>query len=190
MISVTARRAVFLSALLLSITACTDNAGTSTSPTTGQSLFAPQFSGSFVGNAVLTGVTAVANGECVQPALQAQVDTDAGTERVNLTIAQDGQALLARLSSSTTGLSCSYQGSAALNTLALNTAACDAETLIVRCPSGAVRELELIGSTVQGTVSAGQVTGTLANSYNVFDNVTGFGVTRVTLNYDFSAVKP
>ena len=185
----TAKRLTVLGALVLSTSACTENAGTSTGPT-GQSLFAPQFSGSFVGTAVLTGVTAVANGECVQPALQAQVDTAAGLERVNLTIAQDGQLLAARLSSSTTGLSCSYEGAAAANTLALDTNSCDAETLIVRCPSGAVRELELVGSTVQGTVSAGQVNGTLANSYNVFDAASGNAVTRVTMNYDLSAAKP
>jgi hypothetical protein len=189
MIWVTLRRAMFLGAIAITTTSCTENAGTS-SPTTPQSLFAPQFSGSWIGNAVLTSVTSVADGECVQPTLQGQIGTAAGTDRVNLAIVQDSQTLAARLSSASSGLSCSYQGTVAQNTLALDAASCDAETLIVRCGDGRVRELELLGSTVQGIVSGGQVSGTLANSYNAFDAASGIGVTRVTLNYSFNAAKP
>jgi hypothetical protein len=189
MIRVTVRRVAVLGVLAIGTTSCTDNAVPAASPT-GQSLFAPQFSGSWAGTAVLTSVNAVSDGECVQPTLQAQVGTAAGTDRINLTIAQESQSLAAHLSSASTGLSCSYQGTAAQNTLALDTASCDAPELIVRCTNGAVRELELLGSSLHGTVTGGQVSGTVANSYNVFDAVSGNGVTRVTLNYQLNAAKP
>jgi hypothetical protein len=188
MIRVTAMRLAVIGAVVISTASCTENAASG--PSTQPSLFAPQFSGTWTGSAVLTGVTSVSDGECVQPTLQAQVGTTSGTERINLTLSQDNQNLAARLSSSTTGLACTYEGSAAQNTLALNAAACDAETLIVRCTNGSVRNLELVGSTVQGVVSGGAVNGTVANSYNVFDAVTGIGVTRVTMSYQMAASKP
>ena len=116
--------------------------------------------------------------------------TAAGTENVTMTVTQDAQNLTARLSSASTGLSCSYKGTAALNTLALDAASCDAPMLLLRCGDGSVRELKLLGSTLQGTMTGGQIDGTMANSYNAFDAATGDGVTRVTLNYQFTAARP
>ena len=186
---VRARRAVLLGTLAVSGTAC-DNSGSVPAGPTGPSVFAPQFSGNWAGTAVLTNVSPVVDGECVQPALQGQVGTDAGTDHVTMTVTQDVQNLAARLSSASTGLSCSYKGTAALNALALDAASCDAPKLLLRCANGSVRELQLLGSTLQGTVTGGQMDGTMANSYNAFDAASGDGVTRVTLNYQFTAAKP
>lgn len=185
---VRAGRAVALGALVLGSTGCGED---QVAPIpTGQSLFAPQFSGNWSGTAVLTGVTSVADGECVQPTLQAQVGTAAGNDAVTLAVSQEAQNLAARLSSSSTGLACSYTGTTASNSLALNATSCDTPRLIVRCANGSVRDLELLGSTVQGAITAGQLNGTMANSYNVYVTGSDDGVTRVTLNYQFSAVKP
>lgn len=190
MMWVTARRAGILGALVICSASCTENAGTTAAPT-GQSLFAPQFSGNFNGTAVLTAVGPVGEGECVGPALQTQIGTSAGTENVTLTVTQDGDVLGARLASGSTGLACTYTGATASNTLALDAAKCDAPMLIVRCgPAGPVRQMFVIGSTVQGTVSGGRVNGTVANAYNVFDASGGVAVTRVTLTYQLNAVKP
>ena len=140
---------------------------------------------------MLTSVSSVADGECVQPTLQAQIGTTAGTDRVNLAVTQDAQNLAAHLSSASTGLSCSYQGTAAQNTLTLSAATCgETPRLVLRCTNGSVRDLELLGSTVHGTVSGGQVSGTVANSYNAYDALTGLAVTRVTLNYQLNAARP
>jgi hypothetical protein len=62
--------------------------------------------------------------------------------------------------------------------------------LLLRCADGRVRELKLLGSTLRGTMTAGQIDGTMANSYNAFESGTGKGVTRVTLNYQFTAARP
>ena len=188
---VRAGRAVLLGTLVVSSTAC-ENIGSAPTAPTGPSLFAPQFSGNWAGTAVLTNVSPVVGGECVQQDLQGQVGTAAGTENVTMTVTQDAQNLTARLSSASTGLSCSYKGTAARNALALDAASCDAPMLLLRCADGTVRELKMLGSTLQGTVTGGQIDGTMANSYNAFgtgpDKETG--VTRVTLNYQFTAARP
>ena len=189
---VRAGRAVLLGTLVVSSTACENSGYSPTAPTapTGPSLFAPQFSGNWTGTAVMTQVSPVVGGECVQDALQGQVGTAAGTDNVTIRVTQDAQNLTARLSSASTGLSCSYKGTVALNALALDAASCDAPKLLLRCENGSVRELQLLGSTLQGTMTGGQIDGTMANSYNVFDDPSGNGVTRVTLHYQFTAARP
>jgi hypothetical protein len=184
--------AVLLGTLVVSSTACENSGSALTAPTApiGPSLFAAQFSGNWAGTAVLTKVNPVVGGECVQDALQGQVGTAAGTDNVTMTVTQDAQNLTARLSSASTGLSCSYKGTAALNALALDAASCDTPKLLLRCEDGNVRELQLLGSTLQGTMTGGHINGTMANSYNAFDSETGKGVTRVTLNYQFTAARP
>jgi hypothetical protein len=185
--------------LVVGSTAC--ESGSAPTTPAGPSVFVPQFSGLWAGAAVLTKVTPVVDGECVQPSLQGQVGTDAGTDYVTMSVTQDAQNLTARLSSASTGLSCSYAGTAALNTLALDSgtpgepaaAQCDAPKLLLRCENQSVRELQLLGSTVQGTMTGGRIDGTIANSYNAFDAAgpnKGDGVTRVTLNYQFTAARP
>ena len=185
----TVRRVALLGALAISTASCAGDPVT-TSPS-GQSLFTPQFGGNWNGTAVLSNVGPVVNGECVGPALQAQIGTSAGTENVTLAVTQDSDAITARLASATSGLACTYKGTTAQNTLALDAASCDAPMLIIRCgPTGPVRQMLVIGSTVQGTVSGGRVSGTLSNAYNVFDEKGEVAVTRVTLNYQFNAAKP
>ena len=191
---VRAGRAVLLGTLVVSSMACENIGSSPTAPTapTGPPLFAPQFGGNWAGTAVLTSVSPVVDGECVQPALQGQVGTPEGNDAVTMTVSQDAQNLTARLSSASTGLSCSYKGTVAGNALALDAASCDAPMLLLRCayPNPSVREMRLLGSTLQGTMTGGQIDGTMANSYNAFDSVTGKGVTRVTVNYRFTAARP
>lgn len=189
MILATVRRTALLGALAIGTASCASDP-VATFPS-GQSLFTPQFSGNWNGTAVLTSIGPVVNGECVGPALQTQIGTAAGTENVTLAVTQEANALAARLASASSGLACTYKGTTALNTLALDAATCDAPMLILRCgPTGPVRQMVVIGSTVQGTVSGGRVTGTLSNAYNVFDENGDTAITRVTLNYQFNAAKP
>jgi hypothetical protein len=118
------------------------------------------------------------------------MDTDARIDNGTIAVTQADQNLTARLSSASTGLSCSYKGTAAQNTFALDAASCDAPMLLLRCADGRVRELKLLGSTLQGTMTGGQLNGTMANSYNAFASGGGAGVTRVTLNYQLTAARP
>ena len=157
----------------------------------GPSVFAPQFVGLWAGTAVLTKVTPVIDGECVHPSLEGQMGTPEGSDRFMMTVTEDADNLAGRFSSASTGLSCSYKGTATPNTLALDAASCDAPMLLLRCgPNGPVRELRLLGSTLRGTMTGGKIDGTMAHSYNAFDNPSGDGVTRVMLNYQFTAARP
>jgi hypothetical protein len=189
MIRATAKYAVILTAVVIGTASCTKNAGDVTRPT-GVSLFAPQYGGNWIGNATLTGVTPVVEGECVVPAFQERVvGAPYGNESVTLAVTQDDNALVARLASATTGLACTYNGTTELNTVALDAATCDAPMLLLRCTNQVVRRMVVVGSTIQGPVFGGRLNGTLANAYNVFEDG-GSGVTRVTLHYQFSVAKP
>ena len=186
---VRAGRAVLLGTLVVGSTACETTTSAPTAPTaptapSGPSVFAPQFVGLWAGTAVLTKVTPVIDGECVHPSLEGQIGTPEASDKFMMTVTQDADGLAGRFSSASTGLSCSYKGTATPNTLALDSPSCDEQKLLLRCgPDGPVRELQLIGSTLQGTMTGGQIDGTIAHSYNA-------GVTRVALNYRFTAAKP
>ena len=192
---VRAGRAVLLGTLVVGSTACETTNSLPTAPTApaGPSVFAPQFVGLWAGTAVLTKVTPVIDGECVHPSLSGQIGTPEGSDRFMMTVTEGADSLEGRFSSSSTGLSCSYKGTATPDTLALNADAplCDAPMLLLRCgQDGPVRELKPLGSTLQGTMSGGKIDGTMAHSYNAFESGGGKGVTRVILNYQFTAAKP
>src|SRR5215213_6892607 len=165
MMWVTVRRAALLGVLAISSASCSGDA-VATFPS-GQSLFTPQYSGNWIGNANLTSVTPVVRGECVSPSLETLIGSDYGNEKVTLAISQDANTLEARLGSATTGLACTYKGTTELNTLALDAATCDAPVVYLRCTNEVPRVMKVIGSTIQGTVLSGRLTGTLANVYNV-----------------------
>ena len=183
---VRAGRAVLLGTLVVGSTACETTNSSPTAPTepSGPSVFAPQFVGLWAGTAVLTKVTPVIDGECVSPSLEGQMGTAEGSDKFMMTVTQGTDGLEGRFSSSSTGLSCSYKGTATPYTLALDSPSCDGQKLLLRCANGSVRTLELIGSTLQGTMTGGQIDGTIAHSYNAA------GVTTVALNYRFTAAKP
>lgn len=184
MIWATVRRGALLGALAIGTASCA-NDPVATFPS-GQSLFTPQYSGNWIGSANLTGVTPVVRGGCTSPSLETLIGSAYGNEKVTLAISQDANTLEARLASATTGLACTYKGTTELNTLALDAATCDAPILNLRCTDETGQKMTVVGSTIQGTVLGGRLTGTLANIYNV----EGPGFTRVTLHYDFNVAKP
>jgi len=108
-----------------------------------------------------------------------------------LSMGQKDADVTARLTSSSTGLACSYKGRAAFSTVALNSALCDAPVLVVRCSLDRVRDMKLVGSSVTGTIDAqsGTFTGAVANTYNVFLSGSETGVAGVVLTYDYTARK-
>lgn len=168
-------------ALLVLVSASCTSQPDVTSPSAA-ALFTP-FSGDWLGTAVLTSVTPFVTGACVSPSLATLVNT---TDQLNLSISQDGQKLTAHRSSATTGLSCSYTGTTSSNRIALDTAECDFPDLILRCTNDInTSRLNVIGSTIQGTVLNGQLTATVTDSYNAEGTIT-----RVTLGYQFAAARP
>jgi hypothetical protein len=186
-----------MGALALATVSCANDPGAPFP--SGQPLFAPQFTGNWIGTATMTDMTPYVVDGCVLTTFDQQIiGQPLGNENVTLALSQDGNKLEARLGSSTSGLACTYNGTADANTIALDAATCDARVLLLRCPAQlpdipeTVHSMEIIGSTIQGTVVGGRLTGTLATAYHVDVKDPGAGdqLSRVTLRSAISVARP
>jgi hypothetical protein len=189
MMFVTARRAALIGAIALGTVSCANDPGAPFP--SGQPLFAPQYTGNWIGTATMTDMTPYVVDGCVVTTFNQQIiGQPLGNESVTLALSQDGLKLEGRLGSSTSGLACSYTGTADANTLALDAASCDAPALLLRCPAvpptvpESVHTMHIIGSTIQGSVVGGRLTGTLATAYHLDDE------SRVTLHSNISVARP
>lgn len=156
--------------------------------------FVAQVAGDWAGAATLrqpVGGTFTDLGECIQQDLNARPANSIASAPMVLSMGQKDADVTARLTSSSTGLACSYTGRAALSTVALNSALCDAPVLVVRCSLDRVRDMKLVGSSVTGTIDAQSrtFTGAVANTYNVFLSGSNTGIAGVVLTYDYTARK-
>ena len=156
--------------------------------------FVAQVAGEWAGAATLrqpVGGSFTDLGECIQQDMIARPAISIASAPMVLSMGQKDADVTARLTSSSTGLACSYKGRAAFSTVALNSASCDAPVLVVRCSLDRVRDMKLVGSSVTGTIDAqsGTFTGAVANTYNVFLSGSETGVAGVVLTYDYTARK-
>ena len=186
---------VALIVLAVSCAACGRDANSPiTAAPTLPSPFVAQVAGEWAGTATLrqpVGGSFTDLGECIQQDLIARPAPTIASAPMVLSMGQKDADVEARLTSSSTGLACSYKGRASLSTVALNSASCDAPVLVVRCSLDRVREMKLVGSSVTGTidVQSGTFTGAVANTYNVFLTGKDEGVAGVVLTYDYTARK-
>jgi hypothetical protein len=118
-----------------------------------------QFAGTWTGDTVISNVS---GGECVGADLR-NVPPDQGT--VSLT--QNSTDVTAVIRSSSTGLTCRYEGSASLTGFAASAVSCDKEILF-QCSNGQSRILRPVGSTLTATQNGIAAKGTLTTNYNVF----------------------
>jgi hypothetical protein len=152
-----------------------------------------QVGGQWAGQATLLPVegTFTDLGECVQADLNERLATGAVSNEVVLSIAQTNSDVTARLTSTGTGLACTYKGKAAADAVILDAASCDAPLVVVRCSIDRVRDMKLVGSTVTARVEpstdARTIRGTVTNTYNVFVSGEQAGVGGVVLKYDYTA---
>lgn len=147
---------------------------------TAASLFVPIVDGVWGGP--MTRVSAGGLG-CSATDLQAFLPAnDLGT----LSVLQAGTDLLATLTTESTGLACKYSGTASVTGLALNATSCDRTGLLVSC-NGRTLELQLVGSSVDGTWNSGAISGTVSSTYNGFDDGTGVG--SLVVNHAFTATR-
>lgn len=115
-------------------------------------------------------------------------------QEVTGVISQSGTDLTARLTSSTTGLACSYAGSGTVNSFVLDASTCDATVLVVRCEGedddpDLVREVRIVGSSITASVQGGAIVGRVAATYNVFDAETGVPVGGLRVTYNLIAAR-
>jgi hypothetical protein len=140
--------------------ACEEPSAAPTSPS--PSPFAAQFSGLYTGTITLENVN---GGDCVGNDMALTIGS---TQNSTIAITQDASNVSAVVRSASTGLQCSYAGQASFATFAVNASSCDAAQVLFQCSNGQSRVLELVGSTITGTVTGKTTTGTVASTYNVF----------------------
>jgi hypothetical protein len=152
--------------------------------------FVTQFSGLWSGNLQLT---AVSGGECVGAEFEQRRTTPSGSDQGTITITQEDSDVTAVIRSSTTGLTCSYNGNGSALTYSLSAVACNGTQVLHQCSTGQSRVLEFVGSTMTGVVAAGTTTGTVTTTYNVFSDSTVEIARRpiagLTLQQQFTAVR-
>ena len=181
------RAFVFGTALLaiVSVLGCGENP---TSPTTLQTPFQGQFGGTWSGATLLTGVI---GGECVGADLRASA-AGSSFDQGTISVAQTASNLTAVVRSSTTGLSCRYDGSAAFTSFALSAVSCDDAEVFFQCSNGSSRVLNLVGSTMTATQTGNTATGFVTSTYNV-SSVDSQGrpipVAGLTLQHQFTALR-
>ena len=117
-----------------------------TEPTSAQAPFAGQFSGTWAGAMVTTGVS---GGECVGDDVRATLAAP-GVDQGTITLTQTANDVSAIVRSATTGLTCRFDGSASLTT------------------NGQPRILRPVGSTMTATQNGGAASGVVTTTYNVF----------------------
>jgi hypothetical protein len=157
-----------------------------TSPSANQTPFLGQFAGTWAG---VTVPVRVSGGECVGDDLRASAPSlNEGT----VTMTQKDGDLSAVIRSETTGLTCRYDGSASLTSLAATAVSCDA-AILFRCSNGQPRVLRPVGSTFTATQNGTTAHGTVTTTYNVFflnpQTNREEPVAGLTVESDFSAVR-
>ena len=109
--------------------------------------------------------TSISGGECVGALLQSTIGTvDSGT----LSISQTGNVLSATSRSSSTGVFCTYQGTAGMSSIALSRTDSDAAVFTqIRGAHGALLDLRLQAHSVNLTVNGRSGSGTSTSIWNV-----------------------
>lgn len=161
---------------LVVIAALTASACGSSSPTTpsAPTVVTPtvaQVAGVWTKTTTLTGLN---GGDCLGATYQLLVGF---SFQSTLAVTQSGSVLAATSTNQSTGTTCAFTGSAGASTIVLNVTSCQAGFASgVRCTNGAVRDTQLVALGLTGSLNGNIVTGTQAESYNVFISGTPSGV--------------
>ena len=180
-----------LFAVLMMTAACSENLDpvptAPTGPASLSSFLLPRVDGLWGGPLTLasvaggTGPARDAGGlECAGAAFDAVVGESIDHTLSITRTGTDVTAITARLTSTGTGLACTYAGRIGSNgTLVLDAESCAAPVLLLRCPPNEagvvlVREMQLVGSSITASIDAPvnvtSVSGTAAHTYNVTGN--------------------
>ena len=126
-------------------------------------------------------------GGCLSEFFRSQIGaTDTGTVQVM----QQGSSLEAIVTSDSDETATRYAGTAGSSSIALNAIAADVGSITgIECASGERRDLHLVSEALSGTVSGSTITGTHAETNNVFEAGTTNGAGILTLNSSFVATR-
>ena len=157
-----------------------------TSPS--QSLFSQDSSGLWLGALVLTDVT---GGECVGADIAAGLGEGRRLDEGTVSITQTGSDMAASVRSITTGMSCSYAGTAGTSLFGLTSVSCSEKETFFRCSNGETRVLDMVSSTMNAFSRGGETSGVVASFYNVHRaDSQRTPVSGLSVRYSFEAVRP
>lgn len=134
-----------------------------------------QVAGLWSGTITQTGAT---GGEC----LALFQLGNGGTAGITLAITQNGTALTGTATSSGSGGTCTFNGTAGSTNLSLNVTSCQPAGYSVTC-NGQLRDVYLAARSVTATISGNTLTGSAGDTWNVFARGTttnGLGIVTVT----------
>jgi len=136
-----------------------------------------QFRGVWIGT--LT-PKSVLGGECVGAVLKGIVGSPA---RYAASFQQAGSNLTATITSARTGTTCWYAGDARSDSFSLHLSSCQVGVLAgIRCPNGAVRDIQLVSDEILGAVAGDAVSARHEELWNVFVGGTAVSVGMLTVN--------
>jgi hypothetical protein len=140
--------------------------------------------GLWTGSSTLTNVT---GGECTGATYVGLVGTiSPGTMQVT----QTGNAVTAVYTSTSTGIYTDYSGTAGSSSVSLNWTYSSAGILTgFHCMNGQVRDLKLVTDTITANVSGNSVSGTAAETWDVYVTGTQTSVGVLLLNTTFTMTR-
>ena len=169
------------------LAACSDNK-TST-PTTPTPTPAPPTVAQLAGVWTMTETrTALSGGECLEGTLNSTIGS---VTPLTMSFNQNGSSLNASGTVQTTGISCSWTGTADVGRFALNMTSCQAAVnqIGIRCSNGAVRDLRIASSGLNAASTSTGYAGTKSDTYNVVVSGTSQVVGTLTINSSIAMTK-
>ena len=133
-------------------------------------------------------VTGGSGEPCVGAAFQSAVGI---SFPYTLTVQQSGEGLTATSTSPATGTTCQLAGTAGTSSIALKLTSCSsaAQPRFFSCVPDVFRESLVSALTVNGTIAGSSLSGTYAETHNVFVSGTSTGVGTATLTAQLALTK-
>ena len=131
-------------------------------------------------------LTSVIGGECVGSIYTAAIGT---TTPITMQVTQNGSAVTAVVTGTTTGVYTNYSGTAGSSSIALSWTFSSAGIITgVRCSNGQLRDLKVNDSTINANISGNSASGTSAATSNVYvsGTQTSVGVLVLTASYSMT----
>jgi hypothetical protein len=142
---------------------------------------AQQPAGTWIGTISQT----TASGSTTECLLAFQTITTSGPDTISLTITQNGTALTATAVSASSGQVCAFTGGSSGNNINLTATACNPQAVQFTC-NGLARDVYLTSRTYAGIQNTNVMTGSGADTWNVFnagDTVTVLNVVKTTSTF-------
>ena len=172
--SVRMRSVLFTLALLVlsGLSAC----GGGSSPAAPSPSVSAQVGGLWTGTTTMKSVT---GGECLGSLIRGSSDTP----RITVEIQQTGSSLTAKVTNILYGTTCTYSGSAGTTTISLNMQSCQGGRWNnIKCLNGDLRDMEVVGGAITGTLGEIGIGGTEEQTWNTFVSGTATATGPMVIN--------